>query len=89
MKLKILLSILFVLMTTLSAMHEIEHINHEHNSDSCQVCILNKNLVSSDLSIELNYVELFLFEALSLQKITSTVHTKKQTDQNRAPPCLS
>jgi len=48
MKLRILISLLFFVATTLTALHELEHIKSENNSSTCLVCTVSHNLVSAD-----------------------------------------
>ena len=89
MKLKFLFSLLFIIATTLSAIHEIEHINHNHDSNSCEVCIINHNLLSSDVIAEFQEIECFIYANITLKKPISKFYTQKHTNQNRAPPFLS
>ncbi|MCW8837102.1 MAG: hypothetical protein OQJ77_02480 [Thiovulaceae bacterium] len=62
MKLRILISLLFFVATTFTALHELEHIKAEHGSSTCLVCTISHNLVSadtpkSDISCELTYTK--------------------------------
>ena len=41
MKLRVLISILFIIATTFTAVHELEHIDGEHDSSTCEVCIVD------------------------------------------------
>ncbi len=89
MKLKLLLSVLFIITTTLSAMHEIEHINHNHDTASCEVCIIKHNLLSCDVVTEFQEIECFIYANIILKKTTSTIYIHNHTNQTRAPPFLS
>lgn len=90
MKLSVLLSILFIITTTLSALHELEHITHDHESSStCLVYHINDksspvDVVQVDLNPFLNS-----FEAILLKNQLSTKHRKKSTNHSKAPPLIS
>lgn len=91
MKLKVLvLSILFIITTTLSALHELEHITHDHESDpSCLVYHINDKLSPIDLEkVDLDTL-LYTFETIPLHSQLQTRHTKKSTNHATAPPFLS
>ncbi|ABB43334.1 hypothetical protein Suden_0053 [Sulfurimonas denitrificans DSM 1251] len=88
MKLNILLSILFAIVTSFAAIHEVEHIVH-NDSASCLVCTINHNLVSDDAVISLSDVELFHFEAIAHNAPISYFYIQTNSNQNRAPPKLS
>ena len=90
MKLSALLSILFIITTTLSALHELEHITHDHDSDaSCLVYHINDKL--SPVDIETADLDNFLhtFEVILLEKQLHNNHTKKSTNHATAPPYIS
>ena len=61
MKIKIILSILFLIFTTFSTIHELEHIGHDNDS-SCLICHVNNNLVSADDSDKMKDTQAFYFE---------------------------
>ncbi len=90
MKLRILLlSLLFVISSALSAVHELEHINPEHNSSYCQICVLDDNSLSFDLAksvlndlIPLSISRFFENQVLNL-------HIKKTNNHANAPPHIS
>jgi len=88
MKLNILLSILFAIVTSFAAIHEVEHIKHNDGS-SCLICTVNQNLVSDDAVLSISNVELFHFEAISHTAPISYLHIQINSNQNRAPPELS
>ncbi|MCF6339549.1 MAG: hypothetical protein L3J10_02195 [Sulfurimonas sp.] len=88
MKLKMLLSILFLIVTTFSAIHEIEHIAH-NDSSSCLICHVNDNLALDDIQDKFKNIEIFYFEKNSYSNQVLSLHIKKYTDQNQAPPSLS
>ncbi len=88
MKLRILLSIFFLIATTLSAIHEIEHITHEHDS-SCHIYHINDNLTSIDIIDESKDIEIFHFENIVQNTKTLNLYLKNKSNQNRAPPKLS
>jgi len=86
MKLRVLISILFIIATTLTALHEIEHIGGEHDSSSCQVCVVDNHSVSVDIIDEFQEVKLVKFEEITLANLVYTFHKKDHANQNRAPP---
>lgn len=88
MKLNILLSILFAIVTSFAAIHEVEHIVH-NDSGSCLICTVNHNLVSDDAVVAVSDVELFHFEVIPHTAPISYIHTQTKSNQNRAPPSLS
>ena len=89
MKLRLLVSILFVIATTATAVHELEHINGEHSASSCQVCIVDDHSVSADAVEKFKEIELFKFEEISPNNLVYTIHNKNHSYQNRAPPFIS
>lgn len=88
MKLKALFSILFVIATTLSAVHETEHTTHSVDS-SCVVYHLNDNLSPVDIIDKSKDVEIFHFDYISQNNSTSNLHVKDKSNPNRAPPLAS
>lgn len=88
MKLRLLISILFVIATTATAIHELEHIHGENNS-SCQVCIVDDHSVSADAVEKFKEVELFKFNSISPKNFVYAIHSKNHSYQNRAPPLKS
>ena len=89
MKLRVFISILFIISTTLTALHEIEHISGEHDSASCQVCVVDDHSASADIADEYINITIFSFEDISSLKQYSKIHTKKTTNHSNAPPKLS
>lgn len=88
MKINVIISILFAIVTTFTALHEVEHLVKGDDS-SCLVCHVNDNLVSADVIDEVKSVDIFHFEKISLNNQISNPHIKKQTNQDRAPPLTS
>ncbi len=89
MKLRVLISILFIIATTFTAIHEIEHISGEHDSSSCQICMVDDHSLSFDVIDKPKEVELFKFEAITFNNLLDNIHKKNHTNQNRAPPFIS
>lgn len=90
MKLKLLFSLLFVIATTLTAVHQLEHISGKHNSETCSVCIVDHHSVSGDVVAKFQeQPALYLFEAITLSSQTFTTFTKKTANQANAPPLIS
>ncbi|MCX6075396.1 MAG: hypothetical protein NTW78_00750 [Campylobacterales bacterium] len=88
MKLKLILSILFIIATTFTALHEIEHVKN-HDSSTCQICIVDNHSVSADVVVDFKEVELFSFESIFLQTLILNSQTKQTTYKSRAPPQIS
>lgn len=90
MKLRVLLSILFVIATTLTSIHELEHIHGDHDDGSCQVCIVGGHLVSSDIIDNSFEYDLFVsFETIILKNQLVSLHFKKSANHSNAPPKIS
>lgn len=47
---KFVLSFLFFIGITLSSIHELEHINGEHEHPSCEICSINDTLSTPELT---------------------------------------
>ncbi|WP_373071681.1 hypothetical protein [Sulfurimonas sp.] len=89
MKLRVLLSLLFVIATTLTAVHELEHVDNKHDSSKCLVCTVSHNFLSADIptadfSLELDYTK----EIISNFKVFVFKFTKTD-NQSNAPPFIS
>jgi hypothetical protein len=88
MKFNVLLSILFAIVTSFAAIHEVEHIEH-NDSSTCLVCTVNSNLVSADAVKFASDVELLHFEKILQNAPVSYLHVRTYSNQNRAPPKIS
>jgi hypothetical protein len=88
MKLRLILSVFFIIATTFTALHEIEHVKN-HNSSTCQVCIVDHHSVSGDIIVDFKDIELFSFEQISPQIQILNFQTKQTTYKSRAPPQIS
>lgn len=88
MKLRILLSIFFVIATTFSALHELEHTTNDADS-SCLVYHINDNLSSSDIIDESKEIDTFQFEKISQNNQVLNLHVKNKSNPDRAPPIAS
>ena len=87
MKLKLLLSILLFIATTLSALHEIEHI--EENDEVCMVYHINDNLTSVDSTDIEKDVDLFRLKEIRHNNLVLKIHQKDKSNPDRAPPSFS
>ncbi|MDY0115942.1 MAG: hypothetical protein RBR59_00005 [Sulfurimonadaceae bacterium] len=87
MKYNLLISLLFFIATTLMAVHEVEHITHDHAS--CEICILVNNFVSPDLSLSISKVEILHFGAILCYITKPYYHQQSSTYEPRAPPSIS
>lgn len=88
MKLRVLISLLFVIATTFAAVHELEHINGEHDSSTCQVCVVDNNSVSIDITEDVSSEISFSFEEILLEKQILNTHIEKTTNHSTAPPII-
>lgn len=88
MKFNALLSILFAIVTSFAAIHEVEHIVHD-DSTTCLVCTVNHNLVSPDAVKIVSDIEIFHFENITQNNQITCLHIKTNSDQTRAPPRIS
>ncbi|EQB39088.1 hypothetical protein M947_07970 [Sulfurimonas hongkongensis] len=86
MKLRLLISFLFIIATTVTAIHELEHIGHEHDSSTCQVCIVDNHSVSADIIDDFTEIEIVKFSEISSTLLVKLTHTKDHSYQTRAPP---
>ena len=90
MKLRLLISLLFIIGTTATALHELEHIHSEHDSSSCQVCIVDNHSVSADiLKDESSDIKTISFDVIAFENQVQDFHAKKTTNHSNAPPKIS
>lgn len=89
MKLRVLLSILFIITTSFSAVHELEHIYEDHDSFACKVCVVDTNAFPlpnvNNLAQNINTS----FTSFVLENQLLSTHIKKNTNHATAPPVLS
>jgi hypothetical protein len=88
MKFNVLLSILFAIVTSFAAIHEVKHIEH-NDAASCLICTVNNNLVSGDAVKIVLDVEIFHFENIAQNNQITYLHVRTNSNQTRAPPSLS
>ena len=86
MKTNLILSLLFAIVTTYSALHEIEHITHDEVS--CSVFHIN-NLVPLDVVAQSSFVKIVNFDKVISEKSFIKLYFKTRDNQNRGPPLLS
>lgn len=84
MKLRLLLSIFFVIVTTLSAVHETEHILQDE--EACLVCHVNDNLTSADIVFAPTEVIAFEYESILHNSQVAKLHLQDKSNPDRAPP---
>ncbi|MBA3026110.1 MAG: hypothetical protein FP820_06810 [Sulfurimonas sp.] len=89
MKLRLLFSVLFVIATSLTALHQLEHIKGAHDSTACSVCIVDHHSVSGDIIVAFEEPLVYKFESISLTSQTFTAFSKKTANQANAPPLVS
>lgn len=88
MKFNVLLSILFAIVTSFAAIHEVKHIQH-NDAASCLICTVNNNLVSGDAVKIVSDIEIFHFDAVTHKSDFAYLHVKTNSNQTRAPPSIS
>ncbi|MBW6488356.1 hypothetical protein [Sulfurimonas sp.] len=88
MKFNVLLCILFAIVTSFTAIHEVKHIQH-NDSSTCLICTVNNNLVSGDAVKLVSDVEIFHFENIAQNNQITYLYVKANSNQTRAPPSIS
>ena len=88
MRLNIFLSVIFAVVTSFAAIHEVKHITHD-DSSTCLVCTVNNNLVSADAVTLGCDVEIFRFEKILQNNPVSYTYKRIDQNRNRAPPKIS
>ena len=89
MKLRVLISIFFIIATTFTALHEIEHATGEHDSSTCQICIVDDHTTSADILTQFTNITIFSFDDITSSNQYSYTHSKKSTNHSNAPPKIS
>ena len=90
MKLRLLISLLFVIGTTITALHELEHINGEHDSSTCKVCTVDNHSVSADIiKDESSDIKTISFDVIAFENQIQDFHIKKTANHSNAPPKIS
>lgn len=88
MKLRIILSIFFLITTTFASIHEVEHLVHADDAP-CLVCQINHNLSCSDAIDSVKEVEKINFEKIVQNTQIIKLHVSENSNQTRAPPAVS
>lgn len=88
MKLRVILSIFFLITTTFASIHEVDHIQHSDDSP-CLVCHIGDNLSCGDVIEKVKEVERINFEKILQNTQIIKLHVKEKSNENRAPPVLS
>lgn len=88
MKLRIILSIFFLITTTFASIHEIKHIVHSDDAP-CLVCQINHNLSCGDAIEKVKEVEKIHFEKILQNTQIIKLHVSENSNQTRAPPAVS
>lgn len=88
LRLNLLLSLLFAIVTSFAAIHEVKHIQH-NDSAGCLICTVNNNILSADTPSFASQIERFHFEAIAHAAPVTYFHVETKSNQNRAPPVLS
>nr|WP_321267354.1 hypothetical protein [uncultured Sulfurimonas sp.] len=89
MKLRVFISILFIIATTALALHEIEHIHNGVDNSTCQICIVDHHSVSANIIDDFTQVEIIRFDEINSTHLAIQTHTKDHAYQTRAPPLKS
>lgn len=88
MKLRVILSIFFLITTTFASIHEVEHITHSDDLP-CFVCQISDNLSCGDAIEKGKEVERINFEKIAQNTQIITQRIKENSNQTRAPPVIS
>ncbi|MFT5835770.1 MAG: hypothetical protein ACI9RG_000663 [Sulfurimonas sp.] len=89
MRLRLLISMLFIIATSIIAIHEIEHISGEHDSSTCQICMVDNHSLSFDVIDIFQKIDLIKYENISSIDSIYHLYKKDYAYQNRAPPIKS
>ncbi|MEN8302934.1 MAG: hypothetical protein ABFQ64_02540 [Campylobacterota bacterium] len=89
MKLRVLISLLFIIATTFASVHETEHIMHDHGSAECEVCIVSQNLLSDDVNSNSDEFSLLFHDKIVFTQKSSYRYKLITTNYANAPPKLS
>ncbi|MEA3371976.1 MAG: hypothetical protein U9Q40_11610 [Campylobacterota bacterium] len=89
MKLRVLISLLFVIATTFAVVHETEHIMHDHGSMECEVCLVSQNMLSDDVNSDFSELELFLSDKTVFAVSGTYRYQAIISNYSNAPPQLS
>jgi len=88
MRLRVYLSILFIIATTFTALHELEHIG-SHDSAKCLVCQVNNHTSAPDVIKEFTEQVIYSYEKISTIVLEFFTLNKLTTNQANAPPKIS
>lgn len=88
MKLRVILSLFFLITTTFASIHEVEHIVHSDDAP-CLVCQISHNLSCGDVIEKAKEVEIIHFEKILQNTQTIKLRVSENSNQTRAPPALS
>ncbi|MDD2789725.1 MAG: hypothetical protein PHU40_03550 [Sulfurimonas sp.] len=85
MKRNLIFSILFIIATMFTALHELGHIQN-HDSSSCQICIVDNHSVSFDLITDFQENEILHFDAIATDTFRALFQKSLKNYHSRAPP---
>ena len=85
MKTRFLLSLLFIIATTFSALHELEHV-HAHDSSTCMVCVVDDHTSSYDVIDGFFHETVYLDHEIKKRQRVLEFHSKLFSNQANAPP---
>ena len=89
MKLRVLISLLFIIATTFVSVHGTEHIFDDHNSQECEICQVSQNMLSDDVNTNFSELTLFLSDKTLFAVNSSYKHKAIISNYSNAPPKLS
>ncbi len=89
MKLRVLISLLFVITTTFAAVHETEHILNDHGSMECEVCLVSQNMLSDDVNDTFSELTLFLSDKAVFTVNSTYRYQAIISNYSNAPPKIS
>ncbi len=89
MKLRVLISLLFIISTTFASIHELEHIGHGHDDGKCLVCTVSQNFLSADINKQDTLLELDFVKEIKTEVEVFNYNFKKTDNHSNAPPFIS
>jgi len=89
MKYRILLLLLFVIASFATALHEVEHLTKHHDTTSCQICIVDHQLLSGDIITLFKEPQEIHFGKVIVQTRKTRTNKTLFYYNTRAPPLVS
>ncbi|MDY0121355.1 MAG: hypothetical protein RBR54_05365 [Sulfurimonas sp.] len=89
MKLRILFSLILFINFTFSLVHELEHISHEHEHLSCEICSVNHTpFIDNTQKLTLT-PPYYSYEKITPKQSLHFIHSNHSNNYPNAPPYRS